>query len=313
MSGRDPVGRAEVEGAAQRIAGRVRTTPVVTLEPGAFGLGGTLTLKLELLQSTGSFKPRGAFNRMLAGEVGSAGVVAASGGNFALAVAHAAQALGHRATIFVPETSPPAKVERLRRTVAEVVVAGAYYDDALAAAREHAASAGGLELHAFDDPHVVAGQGTCARELDLAVPDLDTILVAVGGGGLAAGVCAWYGDGARIVCVEPERCPTLHAALAAGEPKEVEVSGRAADSLGARQVGAYPWECLRRWVDRSALVSDEAIAEAQRRLWAELRIAAEPGGAAAFAALLSGAYEPAEGERIGVLVCGGNFDPAELA
>jgi threonine dehydratase len=308
----NPVDRGDVERAAQRIAGRVRTTPVVELEAGAFGIGGGLTLKLELLQHTGSFKPRGAFNKLLAADVPEAGVVAASGGNFALAVAHAAGELGHRAVIFVPESSPDAKVERLRRSAAEVVVAGAYYDDALAVAREHAAREGGLELHAFDDPLVVAGQGTCARELDAAAPALDTILVAVGGGGLAAGACAWYGERARIVAVEPERCPTLSAAREAGEPVEVEVAGRAADSLGARRIGGHPWACLRRWLDRSLLVTDEAIAEAQRRLWAECRIAAEPGGAAALAALLTGAYEPRDGERVGVLVCGGNLDPSSL-
>lgn len=290
----------------------MRTTPVASLEPGAFGVEGELHLKLELLQHTASFKPRGAFNKLLAAEVPPAGVVAASGGNFALAVAHAAGELSHPAAIFVPETSPAAKVDRLRSTTAEVIVTGAYYDDALAAAREHAARTGGLGLHAFDDPLVVAGQGTCARELDRAVSDLDTIVVAVGGGGLAAGVCAWYGDRARIVAVEPERCPTLYAAREAGRPVAVEVSGRAADSLGARQVGDHPWECLRRWCDESLLVSDEAIADAQRRLWAELRIAAEPGGATALAALLSGAYAPRPGERIGVLVCGANLDPGGL-
>ena len=313
MTGAEPVGRAEVERAAERIAGRVRTTPVIELEAEALGLDAQVVLKLELLQHTGSFKPRGAFNALLEADAPRAGVVAASGGNFALAVAHAAGELAHRATIFVPESSPAAKVERLRASAARIVVGGAYYDEALAAAREHAARDGGLELHAFDDPLIVAGQGTCARELDTSSPDLDTVLVAVGGGGLAAGACAWYGERTRIVAVEPERCPTLHAALAAGEPVDVEVSGHAADSLGARRVGEAPWQCLRRWVDRSVLVGDDAIAEAQWRLWAELRVAAEPGGAAAFAALTSGVYEPAAGERVGVLVCGGNLDPASLA
>jgi threonine dehydratase len=170
-----------------------------------------------------------------------------------------------------------------------------------------------LELHAFDDPLVVAGQGTCARELDHWRPRLDTVVVAVGGGGLCGGLAAWYGDRARIVAVEPERCPTLARALDAGEPVEVEVSGHAADSLGARRIGAHPWAALRRWVDESVLVSDEAIRDAQRRLWGELRVAAEPGGAAALAALLCGAYAPVPGERVGVLVCGGNLDPSDLA
>lgn len=286
---------------------------MIDLEPGAFGVAGSLSLKLELLQHAGSFKPRGAFNAMLAADVPAAGIVAASGGNFALAVAHAADELRHPAAIFVPEASPPAKVDRLRRSGAEVVVTGAFYDDALAAAGERVDATGALELHAFDDPLVVAGQGTCARELDRARPGLDTILVAVGGGGLCAGVAAWYGDRARIVAVEPERCPTLAAAREAGRPVDVEVGGLAADSLGARRIGAHPWAVIEGSVDDSVLVGDEAIRDAQRRLWAELRVAAEPGGAAALAALLSGAYVPTDGERLGVLVCGGNLDPGDLA
>lgn len=286
---------------------------MVDLEPGALGVPGRLTLKLELLQHTGSFKPRGAFNAMLAADVPDAGIVAASGGNFALAVAHAADELGHPAMIFVPEASPAAKVDRLRRSGAEVVVGGAFYDDALAAARERIAATGALELHAFDDPLVVAGQGTCGRELDRARPGLDTILVAVGGGGLCAGIAAWYGDRARIVAVEPERCPSLAAAREAGRPAEVEVGGLAADSLGARRIGDHPWAVIEGSVDDSVLVSDEAIREAQRRLWAELRVAAEPGGAAALAALLSGVYVPGDGERVGVLVCGANLDPGDLS
>lgn len=291
----------------------MRETPAIELEAGAFGLDARLTLKLELLQHTGSFKPRGAFNAMLAADVPAAGVVAASGGNFALAVAHAAAELGYPSAIFVPEVSPPAKVDRLRSGEAEIVVGGAFYDDALAAARERAAATGALELHAFDDPYVVAGQGTCARELEQAHPGLDTVVVAVGGGGLCGGVAAWYEDRARVVAVEPERCPTLAAARRAGEPVDVEVGGLAADSLGARRIGRHPWEPLNRWVDDSVLISDEAVAEAQRLLWRELRVAAEPGGAAALGALLAGAYRPAPDERVGVLVCGANFDPSGLS
>lgn len=291
----------------------MRETPVVDLEPGAFGVGGRLSLKLELLQHSGSFKARGAFNAMLAADVPAAGIVAASGGNFALAVAHAADELGYPATIFVPEAAPAAKLDRLRRTGAEVVVAGAYYDDALVAARDRVEATGALELHAFDDPLVLAGQGTCGRELDLARPQLETILVAVGGGGLCGGIAAWYGERARIVAVEPQRCPSLARAREAGHPVEVEVGGLAADSLGARRIGDHPWAVIEPWVDDSVLVADETIREAQRRLWTELRIAAEPGGAAALAALLGGAYEPAAGERVGVVICGGNFDPADLA
>jgi threonine dehydratase len=305
-----------VEEAAERVGGRVRETPVLALGHGAVGDGALgdaeIILKLELLQHTGSFKLRGAFNKMLAADIGESGVVAASGGNFALAVARAAAELGRGAAIFVPRASPPAKVEALRRGAADVVVVGEFYDDALEASRERAAESGALELHAFDDPLVVAGQGTCARELDRQAPDLDTVLVAVGGGGLAAGTCSWYTDRVRIVAVEPERAPALDRALAAGRPVEVEVGGYAADSLGARRIGAQPWASFERWLDDSILVDDGAIRDAQRRLWTEARIAAEPGGAAAFAALLAGAYVPARGERVGVLVSGGNFDPSVL-
>ncbi len=286
----------------------------LALTPGSGGsVGEPVWLKLELHQHAGSFKPRGAFSAMLAADVPEAGVVAASGGNFALAVAYAAGELGHPATIFVPEASPPAKVERLRLTKAEVIVSGAFYDDSFAASRAHAAEHGGLELHAFDDPLVVAGQGTCGRELDSQCPGLDTVLVSVGGGGLCAGVAAWYEDRASVIAVEPERAPTLARALEAGEPVEVEVGGVAADSLGARRIGKQPWQSLSRWVGRSLLIADEAIREAQHRLWSAARIAAEPGGAAAFAALSTGAYVPEPGERVGVLVCGANFDPSSLA
>ena len=305
-----------MEEAAERVGGRVRETPVLALGHGAVGgeaLGDAeIILKLELLQHTGSFKLRGAFNKMLAADIDESGVVAASGGNFALAVARAAAELGRSAAIFVPRASPPAKVEALRRGAADVVVVGEFYDDALEASRERAAESGALELHAFDDPLVVAGQGTCACELDRQAPDLDTVLVAVGGGGLAAGTCSWYTDRVRIVAVEPERAPTLDRALAAGRPVEVEVGGYAAYSHGARRIGAQPWASFERWLDDAVLVDEGAIREAQRRLWTEARIAAEPGGAAAFAALLAGAYVPARGERVGVLVSGGNFDPSVL-
>lgn len=270
-------------------------------------------LKLELLQHTGSFKARGAFNQILTVAVPEAGVVAASGGNFALAAAHAAGELGHRITIFVPESSPATKVERLRGTAAEVHVAGAFYAEALETSRVHARETGALELHAFDNPEMVAGGGTCARELDSQAPGLDTVLVAVGGGGLVAGTAAWYGEGARIIAVEPERCPSLARALEAGGPVEVEIGGVASDSLGARRVGEIPFAMAREHVDESLLISDDAIVSAQRALWRELRVVAEPGGAAALGALLAGAYVPAPGERVGVFVCGGNTDPASVA
>src|SRR4051794_13304854 len=239
------VGPDDVEAAGSRIAGHIRTTPVLELESGALDLDFPIALKLELTQRTGSFKLRGAFSAMLASEVPQAGVVAASGGNFALAVARAAADLGHPATIFVPDASPPAKVERLKRSPAEVIVAGAVYDDALAACREHSQGSGALELHAFDDRLIVAGQGTCAREFAHQAPDLDTVLVGVGGGGLCAGAAAWFGDRVKVIAVEPETSQAYRAALEAGEPVEVEVGGVAADSLGAKRVGATPWATMR--------------------------------------------------------------------
>jgi threonine dehydratase len=283
------------------------------LDADALDIGHELTLKLELTQRTGSFKLRGAFSAMLAADVPAAGVVAASGGNFALAVARAAADLGHPATIFIPENSPPAKVERLRASPAEVVVAGAVYDDALAACRERAVGSGALELHAFDHPLIVAGQGTCARELDAQAPGLDTVLVGVGGGGLCAGAAAWYGDRARVIAVEPETSQAYRQALEAGEPVEVEVGGVAADSLGARRTGAVPWATMRAHDVESVLVSDEAITATQRRLWLQARLAAEPGATAALAALTSGAYKPHSDERVGVVLSGANFDPTLLA
>ncbi len=307
------VGPDEVEAAASRIAGHIRTTPVLELEAGALDLDFPILLKLELTQRTGSFKLRGAFSAILAADIPEAGVVAASGGNFALAVARAAADLGHPATIFVPEASPPAKVSRLRNSPAEVIVAGAVYDDALAACREHSEGSGALELHAFDDPLIVAGQGTCALEFDNQAPDLDTVLVGVGGGGLCAGAVAWFGDRVRVVAVEPETSQAYRQALEAGGPVTVEVSGVAADSLGAKRVGVTPWATMRAHDVESVLVTDDAIREAQRRLWLQVRVAAEPGGTAALAALLSGAYRPQPGERVGVIMSGGNFDPTVLA
>jgi threonine dehydratase len=240
--------------------------------------------------------------------VPEAGVVAASGGNFALAVARAAADLNYPATIFVPENSPPAKLDRLRHSPAEVVVAGAVYDDALAALHEHAEGSGALELHAFDHPLIVAGQGTCSMEFDSQAPGLDTLLVGVGGGGLCAGAAAWFGDRAKVVAVEPEKSQAYRQALEAGEPVTVEVGGVAADSLGAKRVGATPWATMRAHGVESVLVSDEAIRSTQQRLWLQARIGAEPGGSAALAALVSGAYEPEPGERVGVIMSGANFD-----
>jgi threonine dehydratase len=309
-----PVDRAAVEAAAERIGPFVRRTPTIDVEAEAFGV--PLTLKLELLQHTGSFKPRGAFNRVLsAPSVPEVGLIAASGGNHGLAVAHVATRLGLRAEIFVPETSPAIKVDRLRSfgDHVQVVVGGALYADAHEASERRAAESGALVVHPYDQPEVVAGQGTMSRELEAQAPDVDTVLIAVGGGGLVAGAACWFERRVRVVAVEPERSQALHAALEAGGPIDVEVAGVAADSLGARRVGDLAHQAAAEAVDRVALVTDDAIVEAQRRLWRELRVVAEPGGAAALAAITSGAYQAAEGERVVVVVCGANTDPASVA
>ena len=298
----------DIEAAAGRIAGHVRRTPVITLEAQPFDLEVDLSLKLELLQHTGSFKPRGAFNRILSAEVPAAGVITASGGNHGQAVAYAAKQLDLPAEIFVPEGSPPLKAERIRDHGAKVVVTGQYFDDAMEACLQRATETGALLVHPYDHPEVVAGQGTLGRELAEQLPELDAVLVAAGGGGLVAGVAAWYRGTVRVVSVEPQSCPTLAAARQAGEPVEVEVGGMAADSLGARRVGDVAFEVAREHVAESVLVDDEAIAEAQRLLWDRLRVLAEPGGAASLAALVSGAYVPRRGERLAAVICGGNTD-----
>jgi threonine dehydratase len=303
----------DIEAAAQRIAPYVRATPILPLEPRAFGSPAQFTLKLELTQHTGSFKARGAFNRLLSAPVPEAGVIAASGGNHGAAVAHAARQLGHVAEIFVPEPTPSIKVERLQRYGARVVLVGASYAEAYAASRERAAQTGALEVHAYDHPDVVAGQGTLGRELEHQAQTLDTVLVAVGGGGLIAGIAGWFASRVKVIAVERERCPTLFSAVQADGPVDVEVSGVAADSLGARRIGAIAFDVARHHVDSVVLVSDEEIRNSQRALWESVRILAEPGGATALAALRSGKYQPAAGERIGVIVCGGNTDPTRFA
>ncbi|MGE0093161.1 MAG: threonine/serine dehydratase [Alphaproteobacteria bacterium] len=302
----------DIERAAARIAPHVRETPVMALERGAFGIAAPVTLKLELLQHTGSFKPRGAFNRILSSQVPAAGVIAASGGNHGLATAFAARGLGHRAEIFVPEISSPVKIARLRDYGAIVNVGGVSYAEAFAASEKRVKETGALVVHAYDQPEVLTGQGTVGREFERQAPGLDTILVAVGGGGLIGGVAAWYQGRTKIIGVEPEAAPTLARALEAGAPVDVAVGGVAADSLGAKRVGSLMFAHARKHIERVVLVADDAIRAAQHALWESLRVAAEPGGAAAMAALLSGAYKPEAGERVGVLVCGGNVDPSQL-
>lgn len=300
---------ALIAAAARRIAPHIRTTPCMTLD----WAGHSLNLKLEYLQVSGTFKARGAFNRLLSATLPAAGVAAASGGNHGIAVALAARQLGVAAHIFVPQHTPQAKRERLQALGAVVHRGGEAYADALAACNAFRADTGALESHAYDHPATLAGQGTVAREWQSQCPDLDTVLVAVGGGGLIGGMAAWYQGQVKVVAVESEGCPTLHRALAAGEPVDVAVSGVAADSLGARRIGALMLPVAQRHIAASVLVPDGAIVQAQHTLWGLARIATEPGGAAAFAALLCGAYRPQADERVGVLVCGANVDPATLA
>jgi threonine dehydratase len=305
--------REDVAAARDRIASHVRRTPVLAPEASTPGLDVPgLVLKLEMLQHTGSFKPRGAFSKLLASEVPAAGVIAASGWNFGLAVAYAARRLGHPAEIFVPSSSPAAKIDRVRAEGARVVVVEGYYDDAAAACRERLAETGALMMHPFDQFEVVAGQGTIGMELAEQAPEADTVLVAVGGGGLAAGIACWFRGDARVVAVEPVASRCLHAALEAGEPVDVEVGGIAADSLGTRRVGDIAFAASRRFVERVVLVDDEAIRAAQRALWRELRLVTEPGGATAAAALMAGAYVPQPGERVVAVLCGANCDPATV-
>ncbi|MFI6530930.1 threonine/serine dehydratase [Nonomuraea sp. NPDC050547] len=300
------VTHANVQAAGERVAGHVLRTPVLEVSPG-------LIFKLEQVQRSGSFKVRGAFNRILsAGTLPPAGVIAASGGNHGLAVAYAARALGVRAEIFVPTVASPVKVAGLRALGAEITQTGAIYSAAAEAAAKRAAETGALTVHAYDQPEVIAGQGTLALELMEQAPGVDTVLVAVGGGGLASGVSLGLREGVKLVAVEPELIPALHRALRAGHPVPVEVSGVGADALGATQVGGLAFGILSGAGVESVLVSDEAIIDARLRLWSEHRLAVEHAGAAAYAALLSGAYRPAYGERVAVVVCGSNTDPATL-
>lgn len=309
-----PVSHPMIEEAAARIAGQARVTPVMRLGVGAFGSEVDISLKLEMLQHAGSFKTRGAFNNLLSLNVPAAGVSAASGGNHGAAVAYAAAKLGVKATIFVPDISPKAKVDTIRRFGAEVVIGGAQYDDAQAACDRFVAETGALKIHPFAAQETVAGQGTLGLEWARQEPDLDTVLVAVGGGGLISGIASWFaGSKVKVVGVEPEGSRALQAALEAKGPADVTVASVAADSLGARNVGPLVYECCRDTVDHVALVPDAMITEAQMVLWRDFRLAVEPGGAAALGALIGGAYRPAKGERLGVLVCGANVDLGKIA
>lgn len=303
--------KPDISAAAGRIARHVRRTPVLEIAEG-LGLDIPVALKLELFQHTGTFKARGAFNSLLTGDIPKAGVVAASGGNHGAAVAFAAARLGIPARIFVPEIAGTTKIGLIRATGAELEVVPGAYADAAAAAEDYRGRTGAGTIHAYDAPATLAGQGTLGVELAEQVPEIDHLLVAVGGGGLIGGVAAWLGDRVRVIAVEPERAPTLNRALRDGPETQVEVGGIAANSLGARQIGRLCYDIARTHGIESVLVSDGAIAEARRRLWNGVRIAAEPGGAAALAALVSGAWVPPAGACVGVVVCGGNLDPAPL-
>lgn len=301
----------DVDAAARRIDGKVRRTPVMDVAVPDLAPP-LVNLKLEQLQHTGSFKPRGAFNTMLTERPPEAGVICASGGNHGIAVAHAAKALDVRAEVFLPLSSSPVKVQMLRGLGAGVRQVGSVYAEAFEAMHERAEATGALRVHAYDRPTTVAGQGTVFREWLEQVPGLTTLIVAVGGGGLMAGALAALGHRLKIVAVEPRHAPTLAEALDADKPVDVNVSGIASDSLGARRIGDIAFALARHHGVVSITVGDDEIRAAQKWLWYHARIVAEPGGATAFAGLLSRAYRPDAGERVGVLVCGANTDPASL-
>lgn len=301
--------KSDITAAAERIAGHVQKTPVMTVN--RFGLNYPVELKLEQTQHTGSFKARGAFNTLLSCDVPTAGVVAASGGNHGAAAAYAARALGYPAKIFVPEIAGPSKIALIEGIGADLTVVPGEYANALALAQTHEAETGAMQIHAYDAPATVAGQGTCFAEWEAQGLQADTVLVAVGGGGLIAGALAWFQGARKVVAVEPETSCALNAALKAGAPVDVSVSGVAANALGARRIGDICFGLAQGMP--SVLVSDDAITQAQHALWREHRQLVEPAGATALAALMSGAYVPEPGERVAVLVCGGNIAPDPLA
>ena len=298
------VTRDDIGLAAERITGHVRRTPVLPLGD-VLHRGFDLWLKLDNLQPTGSFKVRGAFSAMLAAGNQEKGFVAASGGNFGLAVAYAARRLGQKVTVFVPESSPAEKTGNIARLGAEVVVVPGYYAEALVVSREFASNSGAIQLHAYDQVEVMAGQGTCGMEIMEQVPEVLSVLVAVGGGGLIGGVATWVQTRARVIAVEPELCPTLHEARRIGEPVDVEVGGVAASSLGAARIGELPW-AANKWISDSLLLSDEEILAAQRWLWEKCRIVAEPSASTTIAALLTEGYRPSPGEKVVALISGAN-------
>ncbi|HEX6650972.1 MAG TPA: threonine/serine dehydratase [Pyrinomonadaceae bacterium] len=308
------VSRERIQATEQIIRPHIRRTPVLEVDGAEFGLDSIkIVFKLELFQHSGSFKARGAFTNLLTREVPAAGVVAASGGNHGAAVAFAAMKLRKPATIFVPSVASPTKLDRIRGYGAELVIAGDRYAESLEASEAWTAKSGALPIHAYEGNETLLGQGTLGMELEQQEPGMDSLLVAVGGGGLIGGVAAWYQDRLKMVAVEPFEAPTLERALRAGRPVDSPAGGIAADSLAPRQVGQQIFPIAQKYVREVVLVTDEEILQAQQRLWEAVRVVAEPGGATAFAALLSRRYKPEPGERVGVIVCGGNTDKVILS
>ena len=308
------LGREQITATEKTIRPHIRRTPVIEAGGGDFGFDSLpLVFKLELLQHSGSFKARGAFANLLLRKIPQSGVVAASGGNHGAAVAFAAMKLGIAAKIFVPTVASPEKIERIRGYGASLAVTGERYAEALAASELWAAESGALTVHAYDQPETILGQGSVGLEFEQQCPDLDSLLVAVGGGGLIGGVASWYSNRIQIVGVEPEAAPTLTNALAAGRPIDSPAGGIAADSLAPKRIGELMFPIAQKFVSSTVLVTDDAIQQAQQAFWKVLRLVTEPGGAAAFAALLSGRYKPQPGERVGVLVCGGNTAAVDFA
>ena len=307
------ISRERIQQTENVIRPHIRRTPIVEVDGADFGLDSIrIVFKLELLQHAGSFKARGAFTNILTRAVPAAGVVAASGGNHGVAVAFAAMKLRKPATIFVPSVAAPAKVDRIRRYGAELVITGDRYAESLEASETWTARSGALPIHAYEGDETLLGQGTLGLELEQQDPKLDSLLVAVGGGGLIGGVASWYQDRVKMIAVEPFAAPTLERALSAGRPVDAPAGGIAADSLAPRQVGQQMFPIAEKYVREVLLVSDEEIVEAQKKLWQTVRVVAEPGGAAAFAGLLSGRYKTQPGERVGVVVCGGNTDAVDF-
>ena len=301
------IDRSVIEAAEGLIRPYIRRTPILSVTGADFGLGEfPLSLKLEFMQHSGSFKCRGAFMNLLSRDVPEAGVVAASGGNHGAAVAYAAKTLGVPAKIFVPSVSSPAKIARIKQYGADLVVGGDRYADALATSETWEAQSGAMSVHAFDQPETIIGQGTVGVELEQAIPNLDTVLVSIGGGGLISGIAAWFGDRVKVVGVEPVGAPTMTAAREAGGPVDAEAGSIAADSLAPKLVGENVYTIAEQFVDEVVLVEDDAIRAAQGTLWEKARVVAEPGAANAFAALTSGAYQPAMDENVAVVLSGAN-------